>query len=228
MTTSPSRQYSPEDPYGTKGDWIRHDLLELCTGTPRRVLSLGCGTGATEQHLIARGAEVWGIDVSAEAVAAANQRGLHAMIANVEGDPLPALAPKSFDLVLCGDVLEHLRFTEHVLDRLRGWLTDDGALVLSVPNASHHSVLRQLVLHRNWKYEDAGLFDRGHYRLFTRKSLIRLLGEHGFAVEAVTSIRPLSPKLKLVWWLLGPLVWLCPALNDYFVQNWTVRARARH
>lgn len=227
MTPSPNRPYTPADPYDVKGEWIRHDLLALVPDRPRRVLSLGCGTGATEVHLVKQGAEVVGIDVSAEAVAIAATRLARAFVADVEKDPLPELQPGSFDLVLCGDVLEHLRFTEHVLDRLHGWLAPGGALVVSVPNATNHYVLRQLVLHRNWKYEDGGLFDRGHYRLFTKKSLLRLLGEHGFEVETVTCIRPLSRKIKPLWLLLRPLTWLFPALDEYFVQNWTVRARAQ-
>ena len=190
------------------------------------MLSLGCGTGATEIHLRHLGAQVVGIDVSADAIAIAKMRIQHAIVADIEQDPLLHLESRSFDLILCGDVLEHLRFTEYVLDRIRGWLAPDGHFIVSVPNATHHTLLRQLVLYRNWKYEDSGLFDRGHYRLFTRKSLVRMLGEHGFLIEAVTFIRPISKKIVLVWWLLKPLIWLCPFLNEYFVQTWTVRARA--
>ena len=210
-----------------KGEWVRHDLLALVQGTPRRVLSLGCGTCATEVHLQQAGAEVIGIDVSAEAVAVANQRIHKAMVADVEKDALPELQPQSFDLVLCGDVLEHLRFTEHVLARLHGWLADGGALIVSVPNATHYTVVRELVFRRNWRYEAGGLFDRGHYRLFTKKSLLRLLGEQSFVVEEVTSIRSMTPKMRPVWWLLRPLMFVLPFLEEYFVQNWTVRARVK-
>lgn len=227
MSTTPQRQYTPDDPYDVKGEWVRHDLLAMVEGQPRRVLSLGCGTGATEVHFVRQGASVFGIDVSSDAVAIAGKRLETAIVADVEGDPLPQLHPGSFDLILCGDVLEHLRFAEHVLDRLRGWLADDGQLVLSVPNATHYTILRQLVLRRDWKYEDAGLFDRGHYRLFTKKSLLRLLDEHGLRVAAVSFLRPLSPKMKILFTLLRPLVWLVPPLNEYFVQNWIVRAHKK-
>ncbi len=227
MSTTPQRQYTPDDPYDVKGDWVRHDLLAMVADRPSRVLSLGCGTGATEMHLVQKGASVFGIDVSADAVAIAAKRLETAIVADIESDPLPQLRPGTFDLILCGDVLEHLRFAEHVLDRLRGWLADDGQLVLSVPNATHYTILRQLVLRRDWKYEDAGLFDRGHYRLFTRKSLLRLLDEHGFRVASVSFLRPLSPKVKILFTLLRPLVWIVPPLNEYFVQNWIVRAHKK-
>jgi 2-polyprenyl-3-methyl-5-hydroxy-6-metoxy-1,4-benzoquinol methylase len=224
---SPVRSsYSPSHPYDVKGEWVRHDLLAAVQEAPRRVLSLGCGTGATEERLQAAGAQVFGVDVAADAVAIARRRLTCVLVGDVERDPLPELRQRSFDLVLCGDVLEHLRFPEHVLGRLRGWLVDGGTFVLSVPNATHYSVLRELAWRRNWRYEDAGLFDRGHYRLFTKTSLLRMLAQAGFAVEAVTSIRPLSRKARLLRWLLAPVVWLRPGVDEYFVQTWTVRARA--
>jgi SAM-dependent methyltransferase len=219
--------YSPANPYDVKGEFIRHDLLAAVQQPPRRVLSIGCGTGATEAHLQAAGAEVFGVDVAAAAVAIARRRLSCVLVGDIEVDPLPELQPGSFDLVLCGDVLEHLRFPEHVLRRLHGFLVEDGVLLVSVPNATHYSVVRELAWRRNWRYEDAGLFDRGHYRLFTRSSLLRMLEQAGFGVEAVTSIRPLGRKAKLLRWLLTPLVWLRPGVEEYFVQTWTVRARRR-
>lgn len=221
----PTRVYTPDDPYAIKGEWVRHDLLALVPATPRRVLSLGCGTGATELHLQQAGADVIGIDISADAVAIANGRISKAIVADIERDPLPELHPASFDLILCGDVLEHLRFTEHVLARLHGWLEDGGSLVLSVPNATHYTVIRELVFRRNWRYENGGLFDRGHYRLFTKKSLLRMLDECGFKIDTVTWIRPLSKKIRPIWCLLRPFTLVMPFLDEYFVQTWTLRAR---
>lgn len=225
MTPLPPSHYSPRTPYDVKGAWVRHDLLAMAPPTARRVLSIGCGTGDTELHLQQRGAEVTGVEICPESATVARSRLTKVLIGDVEQDPLPELQPHSFDLVLCGDVLEHMRFTEHVLGRLRGWIADDGALVVSVPNATHHSVIRQLALHRDWKYESAGLFDRGHYRLFTKKSLLRLLEAHGFRVERVDCLRQSGAKERWLRALLRPLSWLFPALDEYFVQTWTVRAR---
>jgi len=224
-TTGDGNAYSPSDPYGVKGEWIRHDILALAPASPRRVLSIGCGTGSTESVLQQQGAEVWGIDVSADAVARARQRIHVAEVADIESDPLEQLETGSFDLVLCGDVLEHLRFSEHVLERIHGWLAPGGHLIVAIPNAAHYSVLRTLALQRDWKYESGGLFDRGHYRMFTRKSLLRLLGQHGFAIDTVHGARVLSKKVRLLHIVLRPLFWLLPFLDDYLVYTWTVRAR---
>ncbi|MFO1077215.1 MAG: class I SAM-dependent methyltransferase [Planctomycetota bacterium] len=223
MSVAPTH-LTPDEPYGVKGEWIRHDLLALVPEGARRVLSLGCGTGATETLLQERCIEVWGLDISSGAIEVAAKRLHRAWAADVETDELAQLPTGHFDVVLCGDVLEHLRYPEHVLDRLRGWLAPGGSLVVAVPNATHHSVIRTLVLRRDWRYEDGGLFDRGHYRLFTRKSLVRLLAEHGFTVDVTACSKPIGPKLRVVYWLLKPLAWLWRGLDEYFVYTWTLRA----
>lgn len=225
-----SSDYSPDHPYDVKGEWVRSDLLALMPKPvmpkhTQRVLSIGCGTGNTESMLQKQGAEVVGLDVSADAIATAKGRLHEARVADVESDPLADLEPGSFDVVMCGDVLEHLRFTEHVLQRIRGWLSDGGHLIVAVPNATHHSVLRTLVLRRDWKYEDDGLFDRGHYRLFTRKSLTRLLEQHGFEIEKVDRSLVMPRIVKWARFVFRPVFWLLPFLDEYLVYTWSLRVR---
>ncbi|WP_422931709.1 class I SAM-dependent methyltransferase [Singulisphaera sp. PoT] len=89
-----------------------------------------------------------------------------------------------FDCVVCGDVLEHLRDPAGMLGRARGWLSPDGVLVASLPNARHHSVVNAL-LGGNWTYEAAGLLDETHLQFFTRRDMEDLFREAGFRVDRV-------------------------------------------
>ena len=63
----------------------------------------------------------------------------------------------------------------------------DGALVASIPNVRHHSVVRS-VLEGNWTYESAGLLDRTHLRFFTRREIEKLFFRAGFAVDEMRSV----------------------------------------
>src|SRR5205085_9982411 len=70
-----------------------------------RVLDLGCGDGTTALPVARRGAEVLGVDIAANLVAAANKRAKLAGLHNarfIEGDAsdLSGLTSGSFDLVL--------------------------------------------------------------------------------------------------------------------------------
>jgi ubiquinone/menaquinone biosynthesis C-methylase UbiE len=70
-----------------------------------QVLDLGCGDGTTALPQAKRGAEVLGVDIAANLVAAGNRRAKEAGLTNVrfqEGDAsnLAGIADKSFDLVV--------------------------------------------------------------------------------------------------------------------------------
>ncbi|MHB8878905.1 MAG: class I SAM-dependent methyltransferase [Myxococcaceae bacterium] len=78
----------------------------------RRVLDLGCGTGATTVALALAGAKVSAFDVDAESVGIARLRlaehGLAEKVFIWCGRSTDELAPASFDLVLMNGVLEHV------------------------------------------------------------------------------------------------------------------------
>ncbi|MGA9507951.1 MAG: methyltransferase domain-containing protein [Candidatus Sulfotelmatobacter sp.] len=81
---STSSQHWNPDTYGANADFVPAlgqpvlDLLQLKSG--ERVLDLGCGDGALTEKLVALGAEVVGIDDSAEMIAAARLRGIDARV----------------------------------------------------------------------------------------------------------------------------------------------------
>jgi SAM-dependent methyltransferase len=81
-----------------------------------------------------------------------------------------------FDVILCLDVLEHMVNPWGAVDRLVSrYLAPGGALVVSLPNVRHYSVVLPLLLQGRWDYQDAGLLDRTHLRFFTRDTALRLL-----------------------------------------------------
>ena len=88
---------------------------------------------------------------------------------------LDGLSP-DFDVVLAGDVLEHLVNPERVLRRAARLLVPGGRVVVSLPNVAHADVRMALVQGR-WDYRPWGLMDRTHLRFFTRVSIEAML-EH--------------------------------------------------
>jgi 2-polyprenyl-3-methyl-5-hydroxy-6-metoxy-1,4-benzoquinol methylase len=168
-------------------EFDRPELLALIPETARKVLDVGCGAGRLGEAVKRRqGAEVVGIEMVQAAGQAARSRLDQVLVGNVEEMELP-FGSGSFDAVVCGDVLEHLREPERLLRQARGWLRPGGRLIASIPNVRHHTVVRSL-LDGNWTYEPAGLLDRTHLRFFTRREIEDLFRDAGFTVSQVAAV----------------------------------------
>ncbi len=166
----------------------RPELLALVPREAREVLDVGCGAGRFGISVKERQpARVTGIETNARAATYARTRLDRVFEGDVEAMPLDTFAPESFDAVVCGDVLEHLRDPLPVLRKLKTWLRPSGVLVASFPNARHHSVVRGL-LAGDWSYEPAGLLDHTHLRFFTQREIEKLLFRAGFDSGRFTAV----------------------------------------
>lgn len=156
-------------------------LLELTlAGSPRDVLDVGCSSGYLAARIAAAGARVVGVELNPDAAEAARTYCAEVLVGNVETMELP-LEPASFDAVVCGDLVEHLRDPGAALARLRPLLRPGGRLVLSTPNVANWSMRLSLLAGR-WRYTDRGILDRTHAHLFTRKTLAETVDAAGYQV----------------------------------------------
>jgi len=181
-------QQSPEPRDRSYFEHARPELLAMVPDSARRILDIGCGAGRLGQAIkLRQGAEVVGIERNQEAAQLARERLDRVLVGDVERLE-PDFAPGTFDVIVCGDILEHLRDPDRFLRRAREWLGTDGRVVASIPNVRHHSVVRSL-LEGNWTYESAGLLDQDHVRFFTRREIEKLFYRAGFSVETLGYVR---------------------------------------
>ena len=156
----------PEEP-GPPPEHLRAFVRSL--GRAARVLDLGCGDGRLTAELDA--AELTAADVSTVALERSRRRLPEARFAELEPDaPLP-FDDGAFDLVLCAETIEHVRDVQLLLSEARRVLRPGGTLALTTPAA------RMLVRPPDPLSP--------HLRMFTRRSLRRLLDELGFDVSSL-------------------------------------------
>jgi 2-polyprenyl-3-methyl-5-hydroxy-6-metoxy-1,4-benzoquinol methylase len=158
-----------------------HAKLLAAVGTNNRVLDVGCSSGYLAEPLAARGNTIVGIELDADAAREAQAYCERVLVGDVETMDLSQLEPASFDVVLCGDVVEHLRDPVAALARLRPLLRPGGRLVLSTPNVANWAI-RVSLLGGRWRYTDRGILDRSHTHLFTRSTLREALEAAGYRV----------------------------------------------
>ncbi len=126
------------------------------------LLDVGCGSGWLGEHF----EHYTGIDDSAEAVAAARERGREILQGDVD-EPLP-FEDASFDGVVLKDLLEHVADPVAVVGEARRVMRPGGRVFASSPDA------------QRWVWDDYT-----HRRPFTRKAFRLLFADAGFDVEQV-------------------------------------------
>ena len=85
---------------------------------------------------------------------------------------------KTFDHVLCSEVLEHVDDVQQVMSELIRVLKDDGVLAVSVPTSRTERVF--------WRIGKNYSHPGGHIRIFTTKSIKKLLTSNDLHIYEVT------------------------------------------
>ncbi len=177
-------------------DNVRPEMHPYVPAQTRRLLEFGCGEGRFGAAIKAKlGCEVWGAELSPIAAAEASSR-LDRVLCGDCQQLASGLPDGYFDCVVFNDVLEHLVDPYGLLATIKRKLVPNGAVVASIPNVFHWSVVKGLMIHRDWRYEDVGVMDKTHLRFFTKKSIVRMFETLGYRVERIDGIHPL-PSWKL-------------------------------
>jgi len=135
-------------------------------GPGRRVLDLGCRDGALTKAY-AEGNEIVGVDADREALAEAAKLGIETHWADLD-QPLP-FEDAGFDVVVAGELLEHLRDPRRVVAEVQRVLRAGGTFVGSVPNA--YRLKNRLRFLAGRKPED----DPTHLQMFSADDVRTLL-----------------------------------------------------
>lgn len=174
--------------YGKKWQPYRSDVLRIdailkLVKPGSRVLDVGCGDGTIGESLRVNNNDVYGVDISAQAVTLALERGIKASVCDIENDNLP-FPEKTFDFVVAAEIIEHVFDTDGFLGKIRNVLKTGGCLVLTTPNLA--SLGRRIFLFqgRNPLIEVASRPESaGHIRYFVKQALLDLLKENGFETD---------------------------------------------
>jgi 2-polyprenyl-3-methyl-5-hydroxy-6-metoxy-1,4-benzoquinol methylase len=197
-----------------------HAKLLAAVGSDLRVLDVGCSSGYLAAPLSQRGNTIVGVELDPAAAHEAERWCERVIVGDVETTELP-LEAASFDVVLCGDVIEHLRDPGAVLARLRPLLRPGGRLVASTPNVANWA-LRLSLLAGRWRYTERGLLDRTHVHLFTRATLVETVERAGYRVERVDYTVPVPGDSDALDGLGRAVGRLRPTL---FAYQWLVVAQ---
>ncbi|WP_116473691.1 glycosyltransferase [Zobellella maritima] len=165
---------------------LAYDFVDkVSAGRSLHILEVGCSSGYLGAALREAGHQVFGVEPCHEAAQVA-AKVLDNVFEGCVQDFFSENPELKFDVVIFGDVLEHIADPNDVLELTRNYLTTSGVIVASVPNVAH-ICMRAMLLEGRWDYTDLGIMDRTHLRFFTKKTLINLFTESAYQVSDIVS-----------------------------------------
>lgn len=200
--------------------------LEPVPQGSKRLLDVGCGNGAKLFEFAQRGYEVYGVDVSTDAIKVCQEllpRG-HFIRGELRETSLPTAY---FDYIRIDNVLEHVPNPREVVRECYRLLKERGQLLIYVPHGKSFTM-------RFMKGVSISSWIPFHLQLFTKKALRHLMEEAGFTDIQIYNYNPPSwlplslvqlwkrkqPTLKLghpagAWlrWGVHPIGWLAAKLG---------------
>lgn len=183
---------------------VRKDLLDLIPQDNRNgtILEIGAGTGNTLIYAKKNGyaKNIVGIELCKIENSYQNNKEFDDfIIGNIEEIKL-SFADKQFDVIICGDVLEHLIDPYSVVDKLKKYLKDDGVFIASIPNIRYYTIIKEIFINGTFKYTNAGILDKTHLRFFCKKDILELFENSSYEIiqlEGNSFFTNLRPKLTL-------------------------------
>ena len=167
---------------------IPHSFSLRMIGSNQRVLELGAAAGDMTRALAAQSCRVTAIEYDAANRADLEEVADEVIIADLNDPHVFDRIDGNFDVVLAGDVLEHLIDPETVLKSVVRLLAPGGRVVISLPNIAHVDV-RLALLQGRFDYTTVGLLDKTHLRFFTRKSIDQLVTAAGLLIIEMHKVR---------------------------------------
>jgi methionine biosynthesis protein MetW len=170
------------------------------------VLDVGCATGYLGGLLQPKGCTLFGVEGNEAAAAQALQRYVQVFVLDLDAYGGLPERQGPFDVIIFGDVLEHLKDPWRVLADMKPLVADGGRVIVSLPNVSNWS-MRFHLLRGKFDYVDYGVLDSSHLRFFNLRTGRALLEGAGFEViqtDFTPGVDKLVPYRLLVQsWLKG-------------------------
>ena len=167
--------------------------LESVPEGSKKILDLGCGSGAKLFEFAERGYEVWGVDVGADAIRLCKEllpQG-HFFQGELQETGLP---DGYFDYIRIDNALEHVPNPKEVIRECCRLLCEGGQLMVYAPHGRSLSM-------RFMKGNSISAWIPFHLQLFTSNSLKWLLNDAGFKDIRIYEYNPTSwLPLSIMQW----------------------------
>ncbi len=158
-----------------------------------KFLDAGCGTGIYSFELAGKAKNIEAVDIAQEKVDYANKVNIFKDIHFQKGDLCSIkFKDENFDLIICSDVLEHIKNHEKAFSELTRVLKKEGTLLISVPFDSK----KNRIVYRKYGHERPGYNVKDMTKLCA-KNKVKLIRSEGYSRDSAEVFSRLTDE-KLV------------------------------
>ncbi|HLC49521.1 MAG TPA: class I SAM-dependent methyltransferase [Candidatus Andersenbacteria bacterium] len=172
-------------------DYIKHKQ-----GNELQLLDIGCGSGMITKEIANKGFQVKGIDFSKTAVEKARAAGVPAEVVDLD-DGIPD-GDNTYDVVLAGDIIEHVFDPMSVIREASRVVKPGGYFLVTIPNDVSVMVRIKTLLGISYQevmYRRSGIYK--HHTFFTLELLRYMLRKAGFSIVKKTHITNIGRLAQL-------------------------------
>ena len=172
-------------------------------GKNKKVLEIGAGPGSITKHLVDTGkCSVTALEIDKDAIEKLSLYTDDIYPADLNSQDWPTLFSDKglFEVIVAGDVLEHLYNPWDTLDKMKDLLADDGYMVISLPHVGH-SVICACLMNESFDYREWGLLDKTHIRFFGLKNMQAMFDSAKLSISHAEFVltRPEDTEFSEVW-----------------------------
>lgn len=155
----------------------------------KKILDMGCGSGAYDRTLADMGYNVVGVDYSEHVIKKAVEKSKEKNIPYIVGAlPFLPFGKESFDIVICIGVFQNIRDEDMAIGELAGILKENGRIVLMTLNSlSIYAVGRKMLQKLDFfmrKNDDSIVYDR-RYSYFELRNVLKDKGFNNFKFHGI-------------------------------------------
>ena len=196
-------------------------ILNRCEG--KRVLHLGCTSSPSTRrriqekthlhmHITSYAQEVYGVDIDTDGLNVMREHGFENLHEGSVYELHTLGLPTNFDIVLAGELIEHLANPGLFLDSVRQCCSPDTVFVLTTPNSFSVKHWIHYLLGKEESHPE-------HVAFYSFSTLQRLLTDHQFRIEnwQAGMITHMSARSKIFTPVIGMLGKLYPRFGDSLI-----------
>lgn len=186
------------------------ELVALIAGDTKRILSVGCGWGATEVEMMQGGATVTALPLDSVIAAAAAEAGVALIYGRLE-ECLSTLESKAFDCVLISNLLHLVSNPRRLLEECCRVMAPEGLILIAGPTSAFAQSLGERLF--GWSASQLPYAKKDGNKLWMRPNFVR------------SQVSKFGLKLGCVHWLRGAGVRArLPILGRFSAVGWALQA----